>query len=350
MNSAFPSRQIGLYRFASFLAGAVALLICSGGLVTSTGSGLAVPDWPNSYGYNMFTFPWARWASGGVFHEHSHRLIASGVGFLTIILAVWMQLREPRAWLRQLGWIALAAVILQGVLGGLRVVWLKDQIGIFHAGLAHAFFGLVAFIAFAHSRAWTALAELPLPDKAARNGLRSMVLLGLLLIYGQLLLGATMRHAHADLSIRDFPLAYGKILPPLDDASIARINEERKTVLGIPPTTRSQIVIQMLHRVGAVLTVIVVLIAFFRARRTPGLPAPVRHALHFWPWLLAAQFTLGMYTIWTDKSADIATAHVAGGAASLLTGLLAFAALTRWNVEAPKPVRAAAAARQLAAA
>ncbi|MBS0658159.1 MAG: COX15/CtaA family protein [Verrucomicrobia bacterium] len=342
------SRPSALYRFACFLAGAVALLICSGGLVTSTGSGLAVPDWPNSYGYNMFTFPWARWASGGVFHEHSHRLIASGVGFLTILLVVFLARGDGRPWLRKLGWLALGAVILQGVLGGLRVVWLKDQIGIFHAGLAHAFFCLIAFIAFALSNAWKSLGTTPLPDKGARNRLRSLVVLGVLLIYGQLLLGATMRHAHADLSIRDFPLAYGQILPPLDDASIARINEERKTILHVPPTTRSQIVIQMLHRLGAVLTVAVVIGAFVRGRKMHQLPAPARRALVVWPALLAVQFVLGMFTIWTDKAADIATAHVAGGAASLLLGVLLVATLSRWGAAVPTP--RATAARQLAAA
>lgn len=349
MSGPTSPRHAGLYRFSCFLAGAVALLICSGGLVTSTNSGLAVPDWPNSYGYNMFTFPWARWASGGIFHEHSHRLIASGVGFLTIVLAVWMQRAEPRRWLRKLGWIALAAVILQGVLGGLRVVWLKDQIGIFHAGLAQAFFALIAFIAFCHSQAWRDLAAAPL-EKSARNRLRSLVLLGVLLIYGQLLLGATMRHAHADLSIRDFPLAYGKILPPLDDESLAQINQERREVLQLPPTTRSLIVLQMIHRVGAVLAVLAVLGAFLRSRRTPGLPAVIRLTLAVWPGLLAAQFGLGMYTIWTNKAADVATAHVAGGAASLLLGVLALAALARWGQEMPPKPAAAAAARQLAAA
>lgn len=339
---------MSLYRYSCFLAGAIALLICSGGLVTSTGSGLAVPDWPNSYGYNMFTFPWARWASGGVFHEHSHRLIASGVGFLTVILAVWMQMREPRGWMRRLGWIALGAVIVQGVLGGLRVVWLKDQIGIFHAGLAHAFFCLVAFIALAHSPAWARFAAAPMPDRAARNGLRSMVLFAALAVYLQLLLGATMRHAHADLSIRDFPLAYGQILPPLDDQSIARINEERVKLLQLPPTTRSQIVIQMLHRAGAVLVLAAVVVAFFRSRRTPGLPVGLRRALAVWPWMIVLQAVLGMYTIWTDKSADIATAHAAGGAASLVLAVLVFAGLSRWSAQAPKAV-ARVAPRELAA-
>src|SRR5262249_46644434 len=151
-------------------------------------------------------FPWSRWSSGPIFQEHSHRLIASGVGFLTIILAAWLWLAESRPWLKRLGLVALAAVIVQGVLGGMRVIALKDEIGIFHAGLAQAFLCLVCFITFALSRAWEWLGSTALLDVEARNRLRSLAVLVTALIYGQLLLGATMRHAHADLSIRDFPL------------------------------------------------------------------------------------------------------------------------------------------------
>src|SRR5258708_11469201 len=108
------------------------LLIGSGGMVTSKGVGLAVLDWPTTFGYNMFLFPVSKWV-GGILFEHAHRLIASAVGFLTIILAVWLWSSESRRWVRNLGLIALAGVILQGILGGLRVTMLKDEIGIFHA-------------------------------------------------------------------------------------------------------------------------------------------------------------------------------------------------------------------------
>ena len=107
-------------------------------MVTSKGVGLAVPDWPTTFGYNMFFFPFRKWV-GGIFFEHTHRLIASTVGFLTIILAVWLWRAESRRWVRNLGFAALGAVILQGVLGGLRVTLLKDEIGIFHACLAQAY-------------------------------------------------------------------------------------------------------------------------------------------------------------------------------------------------------------------
>src|SRR5437867_1922586 len=148
-----PKSMPWLNRFAWFTAFATLLLICSGGMVTSKGVGLAVPDWPTTFGYNMFLFPASKWI-GGIFFEHTHRLIASTVGFLTIILAAWLWLVDPRRWVRILGLAAIGAVILQGVLGGLRVTMLKDEIGIFHACLAQAFFALIVVIALVTSRSW----------------------------------------------------------------------------------------------------------------------------------------------------------------------------------------------------
>src|SRR5262249_60664930 len=131
-----------LNRFAGLTAGATFLLIGLGGLVTSHEAGLAVPDWPTSYGYNMFLFPVRLWQNN-ILYEHAHRLFASLVGLLTTILAVWLWLREPRAWLRWLGLSAFLAILLQGVLGGLRVTLLKDEIGIPPAILAPTLFVLV---------------------------------------------------------------------------------------------------------------------------------------------------------------------------------------------------------------
>src|SRR6202049_4360888 len=144
---------IWLNRFAWFLCLATVFLICSGGMVTSKGVGLAVPDWPTTFGYNMFLFPVSKWV-GGIFFEHTHRLIASTVGFMTIILAGWLRLGEDRQWVRSLGYVALAAVILQGVLGGLRVTLLKDEIGIFHACLAQGFLALLVILALVTTRFW----------------------------------------------------------------------------------------------------------------------------------------------------------------------------------------------------
>jgi cytochrome c oxidase assembly protein subunit 15 len=134
-------------------AGATFLLILAGGLVTNTGAGLAVPDWPTTFGHNMFLYPWSKMV-GGVFYEHSHRLIGSVVGLLTLALTLSLWLGEPRRWLRWLGALALGAVILQGVLGGLRVILVQDTLAIVHGVLAQAFFGLTASLALFTSREW----------------------------------------------------------------------------------------------------------------------------------------------------------------------------------------------------
>ena len=142
-----------LHWYAIFVAASVLVLICSGGLVTSHGAGMAVPDWPNSFGYNMFLFPVSRWV-GGVFFEHTHRLIASGVGLLTIVLCVLTMIVEDRLWVKWLTGIAVIAVIVQGVLGGLRVTEHNAVLGLFHGCLAQGFFSLVATVALVTSRFW----------------------------------------------------------------------------------------------------------------------------------------------------------------------------------------------------
>jgi len=190
-----------LNRFAWFTAVATLFLICSGGMVTSKGAGLAVPDWPTTFGYNMFLFPVSQWV-GGILFEHTHRLIASTVGFLTIILAIWLWRVEDRQWVRTLGLLALGGIILQGILGGLRVTMLQDQIGIFHACLAQAFLGLLVFIALVTSRFWRSLSSATVAGNKLR-ALRTVALLTTAAIYIQLGLGAMMRHQHRDLAILD---------------------------------------------------------------------------------------------------------------------------------------------------
>src|SRR3989344_1519747 len=106
-----------LCRFSILTALRSLFLIGVGGVVTSKGVGLAVPDWPTTYGYNMFLFPFSKMV-GGIFYEHSHRLAGSVVGLLTFALAVWLSCKESRKWLRTLGWVAFVTVVLQGVLGG----------------------------------------------------------------------------------------------------------------------------------------------------------------------------------------------------------------------------------------
>src|SRR5438876_2888299 len=185
--------SFSLHRFAVFTACTTVLLIFVGGLVTSTESGLSVPDWPTTYGWNMFTFPFSKWV-GGIVYEHSHRLVASFVGFLTVILAVWTWLKEKRAWVRWLSLAALGAVILQGILGGLTVLYLlPTSISMTHACLAQTFFCLTIALALFTSPGWKR--GLPLV-KERHASLRLPVLCALTTaaVYLQLLLGALMRH------------------------------------------------------------------------------------------------------------------------------------------------------------
>src|SRR6266436_1594912 len=201
----------GLHRLALATAGATFLLLFLGGLVTSTGSGLAVPDWPLSYGQ---VFPPM---VGGVLFEHGHRLAATAVGCLTIVLALWTVVGEQRPGVRVLGIAMLVAVILQGVLGGVTVLYkLPLAVSVTHACLAQTFFCLTVTLALVTSPAWS----VPRPR-------RSPVALGVLAglttgaVFGQLVLGALMRHMHAGLAIPDFPLAFGRLVPPLATPSIA---------------------------------------------------------------------------------------------------------------------------------
>jgi cytochrome c oxidase assembly protein subunit 15 len=199
-----------LHRYAKFVSAATVLLIIAGCLVTSTGSGLAVPDWPTSYGWNMFTFPMKHMV-GGIFYEHGHRLIASGVGFLTIVLAVWIWKVEPRRWMRMLGFAALAAVCVQGLLGGITVLYfLPTAVSTAHAGLAQIFFCLTIAIALFTSPTWTKPTHDPVDDRM----LRMVATTTTVVIYLQILVGATMRHSDAGLAIPDFPLVFGGLFPP----------------------------------------------------------------------------------------------------------------------------------------
>jgi cytochrome c oxidase assembly protein subunit 15 len=315
-----------LNRFAWLTCIATLFLICSGGMVTSKGVGLAVPDWPTTFGYNMFLFPVSKWV-GGIFFEHTHRLIASTVGFMTIILAVWLRISEDRRWVHRLGYFALAAVILQGVLGGLRVTMLKDEIGIFHACLAQAFLGLLVVIALATTKLWQTISNEGI-DFAKLAPIKSIAVFTTVLIYLQLALGATMRHQHRDLAILDFPTAYHQWIPDTNAAAIANINAWRDTQ-ALSDVTAFQIWLQMTHRFLAAVIAVAVIAFCLRVWRDARRIASLRRLSICWVAFLLGQVTLGAWTIWSNKAADIATAHVAMGATMLSFGVSICAILRR---------------------
>ena len=287
-------------------------------MVTSKNVGLAVPDWPTTFGYNMFLFPISKWV-GGILFEHTHRLMGSVVGFLTIILTVWLWLSEDRRWVRNLGVVALVGVILQGILGGLRVTMMKDEIGIFHACVAQAFLGLLVVIALVTTRFWQAMDCRASVSDANPTVLRLALAISIV-IYVQLGLGATMRHQHRDLAILDFPTANGAWIPDTSATALAKVNAWRDA-RGLSDVTAFQIWLQMAHRfVAFIIAVALIAFALRVLRDAPRFAALKRLAL-LWVVLVVCQIALGAWTIWSNKAADVATAHVALGAVMLSFGV-----------------------------
>jgi len=283
-------------RFARIVTAFTVLLIAAGGMVTSTDSGLSVPDWPTTYGWNMFTFPLSRWV-GGIRYEHSHRLIASTVGFLTIVLAAWAWRVEPRRWVRRLAYACLGAVILQGLLGGITVLLkLPPAVSIGHAALAQIFFCLTLTVALVTSRGW--LTERPALDDPT---LRRVAAGTTAAVFIQILLGATMRHTNSGMAIPDFPLAFGHVVPPVWNAHVA---------------------IHYAHRVGALIVTALILatashvLYHHRARRE--LLRPALLLLLF----VCTQLTLGAFVVLTGLQPIVNTAHVVNGALVLGTSLV----------------------------
>jgi heme a synthase len=294
-------------------------LIVMGGLVTSHRAGLSVPDWPNSYGYNMFTFPPSKWI-GGIFYEHTHRLMGTVVGMCSIVLAICAWKLESRRWVRWLAYGVLGAVIFQGVLGGLRVVLVKLDLAIVHACFAQAFFCLAALTAIVTSRWWQSAPDLSASEDRLRgSNLIALAVTSLFAVYLQLFLGATMRHYDAGIAIPDLPLAYGKVLPPTTDQQLAKINSHRAFDLNLKHVTLAQIGWHYAHRLGAIVVsiligiVVALVIRSHHVQRKLLIPALLLAAL------LLAQLTLGVLTVLLRKPADIASFHVATGALVLVT-------------------------------
>lgn len=301
-----------LHRFAKLVAGCTVFLVLAGSLVTSTDSGLSVPDWPTTYGWNMFTFPPSKWV-GGIFYEHGHRLIASTTGLLTIVLAGWLWLHDSRLWMRRLGLVALGAVIAQGILGGLTVLYfLPAAVSTAHAGLAEIFFCMTVAIALFTSPGWLAgygatSSALGGVDDAS---LRRVAIITTVLVYVQILLGATMRHTGAGLAIPDFPLMFGRLFPPFWNPKIA---------------------IHFAHRVGALVVVAAVLATAVHIRRHERDRTELTRPAVLLVGLVIVQLTLGALTVLGRRDVWTNSAHVVCGALVLATSLAL--TLRSWRVK-----------------
>jgi cytochrome c oxidase assembly protein subunit 15 len=290
-------------------------LIFLGALVKSTDSGLSVPDWPTTYGKFMFAYPLNKMA-GGIKYEHTHRMLASIIGLLTLMLMFWiLRIKKSPVWIKWLGLCAFLTVVLQGVLGGMTVLYfLPVWLSTFHGVLAQTFFLIVIFIAYAlsierHQR-WNMEEESYNP-----RVLRLAVLL-MVMIYIQLIIGNIMRHEQAGLAIPDFPTMGWTFFPTFDQAWLNRINTWRfENNLG--PVDMGQVMIHLTHRFWALLILLKILwlnnIAYKECLDRPL----ILKTLYWLNIAVILQITLGISTVLSAKEVYTTTLHVTMGAVVL---------------------------------
>lgn len=320
-------------------------LIFLGGMVTTKDAGMSVPDWPLSFGTLN---PPGWWHMEAVRLEHGHRLFASVVGFLVTVLTAWVW-RKPFAlpmaaassalatftaiksgvpslvvmhvsiWTfasiffvslfmgrpdeghgriaRYLSAVAFLGICLQATLGGLRVTKVSILLAMIHGCVAQAFLCVLIGLTLVLSPKWVRGAS------SGRSRVSWLAWGCVGAIYAQLILGAVMRHMKAGLAIPDFPLALGKLIPPMLNQYVA---------------------IHFSHRVGALIITVLVLALiaalFTKARSKPGLIVPASGLGA----LVAFQIALGAHVIWLKRAPVTTTLHVVNGAAVLgLTLLIA---------------------------
>ena len=309
------------YRAACFLVGSILVLITLGGQVTSKVAGMAVPDWPATFGHNMFLFPWSRMtASTMVFLEHSHRLVASGVGLITLAVAALVWLTQTERLARRLALAAVFLVIAQGVLGGQRVIQVSWVLGLMHGCLAQLFLLVAGSLALVLSGFWRNPGRAD--DDSMSRARMILVLSGVAFL--QTILGAVMRHEGPGfLAIPDFPKIYGSWWPAFwDSAVLQQINQMRATELHWPATSSSLILCQILHRSLGLILAVGMVVGSLWSVRSVSTPAWWRRGVTGWAALALLQMMLGISVIWTGRLPELATLHVLFGAGLLLTGCL----------------------------
>jgi heme a synthase len=281
---------VALHRFALLCAAATFILVFVGGLVTSTGSALAVPDWPLAYGHLIPKL------QGGVRFEYGHRVVAGIVVILTIVLALWTWRAEPRRWVRNTAFAAVGLIVVQAILGGITVLFLLPlPIAVAHAATAQVFFCLmVAMAVFTNPNFAEACAT---QSGQAGWPMRRLTVIVTAAIFLQILIGAVMRHLGAGLAIPDFPLSFGHLLPPFNSIYVD---------------------VNFAHRCGALVVAGLVIwmssrVIFYAEESHLRRPACGLLAL------LVLQIGLGALTVWSGRAVLPTTAHVAIGAALLAT-------------------------------
>lgn len=297
-----PNHKPRLAILAGFGAAWVFVLLTLGAFTTTIGAGMAFQDWPLSNG----SVNPAGWLTDlAMFAEHSHRLSGTTMGLIALALAVCLHRTESRRWLRQLGWSGLVIVIIQGLIGGKRVLLDATQVPGFdmtlgqmlrvpHGVLAQIYVCALIAIALGCSKSWI---EHPLPVSAR---VRKTAILCVALLIVQLTIAAFMRHNNAGLAIPTFPLstASGDVLPPTWDYRVS---------------------LQFAHRVMALVLALAIPLLVVFVRRDPGATSALRAASSALLTFLAIQIFLGAAVVWSLRRHDLTTAHVIVGALTLAT-------------------------------
>lgn len=317
--------------FSKLTVYATLFLIFVGGMVKSTNSGLSVPDWPLSYG--MLFPPMV----GGVFYEHGHRMVATCVGLFMLILAVVMMFKERRRWLKVLGFISLGAVIFQGILGGITVLYfLPDAVSISHGLLAQTFFVLTIVIAYFYSNEHKKREN---ENVSYHGNFLKVIILFFAAVFIQLFLGALMRHTESGLAIPDFPKTGGMWWPVFNNDMLYWINDWRFEN-NLDAVTIKQVISHFIHRVGAVFVVSVLMAVNFIGLKNYGKQTLVYKTILFLDATVFIQVILGITTVLSLKGPSVTSFHVVTGAGILgLTSLL-FLRATPLNMNQLKKVLA----------
>ncbi len=342
-----------LHRIALGIVFCTFVLIIAGGTVTTNEYGLAVPDWPTSFG-KWFLIPLHFWKQSPVFWEHNHRLIGSLVGLLSIAIAMGIWVFEERGWVKALSIALLLLIIVQGLMGGFRVTteteynmasWVPLTLRIIHGITGQLVLALSVMLAVALGRHWKAVG--PTRDEAGQirpsvmtvDKIAIGVLLAVLVL--QLTLGALVRHNGAGLAIPDFPLSYGQLVPPMTqakvDAAVANLPKGYHRVGKNVPV--GNVHLHFTHRLGAFLVLGVGIWVMSRVavmlRRNAD--KAIRNAAIWFAVLLVLQITLGVMVIWTGRDEEVTTGHQTVGAALLGVAMLLSARVWRqgWVCEYP---------------